>query len=43
MAHIAGDAWSDEIEQAWAEAYGLIASVMIDAASADVDEETVAA
>ena len=34
MAHIAGDAWTDEVEQAWAEAYELIASVMIDAADA---------
>ena len=32
MAQIAGDAWTDEVEQAWAEAYGLIASVMIEAA-----------
>lgn len=31
MAEVAGDAWSDEIEQAWAEAYGVIAELMLKA------------
>jgi hemoglobin-like flavoprotein len=28
LAEIAGDAWTDELEQAWAAAYGAIASLM---------------
>lgn len=32
LAHIAGDGWTDEINDAWTEAYGLVASVMIEAA-----------
>ncbi|MEE8338049.1 MAG: chemotaxis protein CheW [Dehalococcoidia bacterium] len=31
LAHIAGDAWSDEAHEAWIDAYGVISSVMIDA------------
>ncbi len=33
LAYIAGDAWNDEANQAWAEAYGVVLSVMIDAAN----------
>lgn len=33
LAAIAGDVWTDELRDAWAEAYGLAASVMIEAAS----------
>jgi len=33
LAYIAGDVWTDELRDAWAEAYGLAASVMIEAAS----------
>ncbi len=43
MAAMAGDLWNDELQGAWAEAYGLVASVMIEAASETaVDEEPVA-
>ena len=31
LAHIAGDAWSDEAHEAWVDAYGVVSSVMIDA------------
>ncbi|GLZ37532.1 flavohemoprotein [Actinokineospora sp. NBRC 105648] len=31
----AGDAWSDEVERAWAEAYTIMARAMLDAAAAD--------
>jgi hemoglobin-like flavoprotein len=34
MAQIAGDAWTAEHEQAWAEAYGIVAAVMIEGAEA---------
>lgn len=34
IAAIAGDAWSEEAEQAWAGAYGVASKVMIDAAEA---------
>ena len=33
MAAIAGDLWNDELQEAWAEAYGIVSSVMIEAAS----------
>lgn len=33
LAYIAGDAWNDEAHEAWADAYGVISSVMIDAAN----------
>ena len=33
LAYIAGDDWNDEANQAWAEAYGVVSSVMIDAAN----------
>jgi hemoglobin-like flavoprotein len=39
LKHIAGDAWTDEIAKAWGEAYGLVASVMIEAAEA-LDQES---
>jgi len=32
MAAVAGDAWTEEIEQAWTTAYGLIADVMVEGA-----------
>jgi hemoglobin-like flavoprotein len=32
MAAIAGDAWTDEYEAAWAEAYGVVAATMIEGA-----------
>ncbi len=38
LAHVAGDAWSDEAEQAWSEAYALVSSVMIDAALASQEQ-----
>lgn len=31
LAHIAGDAWSDEAHEAWVDAYGVVSSVMLDA------------
>ena len=34
MAQIAGDAWTPEYEAAWGEAYGVVASVMIEGAEA---------
>ena len=34
LAYIAGDAWTDEVEHAWAEAYELITRLMIEAADA---------
>ena len=42
LAHIAGDAWTDEAQQAWADAYAVISSVMIQAAQ-DVDSDKEAA
>lgn len=42
MAAIAGDAWTEEIEQAWAEAYQLVASVMIEAAADAADVQAAA-
>ena len=43
MAAMAGDLWTDELQGAWAEAYGLVASVMIEAASeVEAPEEAVA-
>lgn len=41
LAAIAGDLWSDELNGAWAEAYGLVASVMIEAASEVAVEEPI--
>jgi hemoglobin-like flavoprotein len=32
MAEIAGDAWSDEYTQAWAEAYAVVQAVMLEGA-----------
>jgi nitric oxide dioxygenase len=32
MAAIAGDAWTDEYETAWAEAYGVVAATMLEGA-----------
>ena len=37
MAQVAGDAWTEQYEQAWAAAYGVVAAVMIDGANS-VDE-----
>ena len=37
MAQVAGDAWNEGYEQAWAAAYGVVAAVMIDGANS-VDE-----
>ncbi len=37
MAQVAGDAWTPEYEKAWTEAFGIVASVMIDGANS-VDE-----
>ena len=37
MAQVAGDAWNEQYEQAWAAAYGVVAGVMIDGANS-VDE-----
>ena len=34
MARIAGDAWSDEYEAAWADAFGIVAGAMIEGAEA---------
>lgn len=34
LAHIAGDAWTDEAESAWSDAFAVVAGVMIDAAEA---------
>ncbi|WP_404869171.1 globin domain-containing protein [Kitasatospora griseola] len=34
LKHFSGHAWTPEVEQAWAEAYGVIARAMIDAAAA---------
>ena len=34
MAEIAGDAWTVEYEQAWAEAYGAVAAAMVEGAEA---------
>jgi hemoglobin-like flavoprotein len=36
LSEVAGDAWSDEYEQAWAEAYGEISKTMIAGASVPV-------
>ena len=44
MAEIAGDAWTQEIEAAWAEAYDVVQSVMLEgAAEAEVERERLAA
>jgi hemoglobin-like flavoprotein len=32
LGEIAGDAWTDEVRDAWADAYGVIAKIMIEAA-----------
>lgn len=37
LAEIAGEVWNDEFQSAWTEAYGVIASVMKDAAAAAGD------
>ncbi|GAB3047491.1 globin family protein [Intrasporangium mesophilum] len=37
MAQVAGDAWTEQYERAWAAAYGVVAAVMIDGANS-VDE-----
>lgn len=34
MAQIAGDAWNDEYEAAWGEAFGIVATAMIEGAEA---------
>ena len=34
MAEVAGDAWRPEYEAAWAEAYGVVAGVMLEGAAA---------
>lgn len=34
LAEIAGDAWSEEVERAWAEAYAVVSSVMLESAAA---------
>ena len=36
LAAAAGDAWNDEIEQAWTEAYGAIAGLMLEGYRAEV-------
>ena len=33
LAEVAGDAWTDEFEQAWSEAYGAISQIMLQGAS----------
>jgi hemoglobin-like flavoprotein len=38
LAHIAGDAWTDEARQAWTDAYAVVADVMIGAALAPFSE-----
>ena len=43
MSRIAGDAWTPEIEQAWSDALGVIASVMIAGAEEAEAEELLAA
>lgn len=43
LAHIAGDAWTDEAQQAWTDAYGVISSVMIEAARDAASEKEAAA
>jgi chemotaxis signal transduction protein/hemoglobin-like flavoprotein len=43
IAEIAGDAWSAEAEQAWAQAYGVASNVMIEAAEALVAREEIQA
>jgi purine-binding chemotaxis protein CheW len=42
LAYVAGDDWNDDANQAWAEAYGVVSSVMIDAAN-ETQVETEAA
>ena len=38
MAEIAGDAWTDDIEAAWAGALGLVATAMLDGAAEAAEE-----
>lgn len=33
LAQVAGDAWNDELDRAWAEAYGVVAQAMIEGAA----------
>jgi hemoglobin-like flavoprotein len=33
LAEVAGDAWNDELEQAWADAYGAISAIMLQGAA----------
>ncbi len=40
LAHIAGDAWTDEARQAWTDAYAVVVDVMIDVALAPSSEAT---
>ena len=43
LAHIPGDGWTDEAQEAWADAYDVISSVMIEAAlNVDSDKEAAA-
>jgi hemoglobin-like flavoprotein len=43
MAEIAGDGWTQEIEAAWAEAYGVVQSVMLEGAAEAEERERLAA
>jgi hemoglobin-like flavoprotein len=36
MAEIAGDAWTQEFQDAWSEAYGIVAGVMLEGAAAEL-------
>ena len=36
MAEIAGDAWTQEYQDAWSEAYGIVAGVMLEGAAAEL-------
>jgi len=41
LAEVAGDLWNEELEQAWADAYGVISEVMLQGAATAQPVETV--